>query len=146
MLKNLSSFCIGCEKDLPISHFYLNSKRLPRPRCKVCHIKQSESVKHLRKQSIKEKLRENFLMKEYNLSPRDYNLLVINQNGRCKICGAHQSGLKEVLCVDHCHSTRRIRGLLCSECNTGLGKFKDSTELLNKAIMYLIQTEKIKHG
>lgn len=50
----------------------------------------------------------------------------------CAICGATES-----LCVDHCHSTMIIRGVLCSRCNSGLGMFRDDPELLLTAIKYL---------
>jgi hypothetical protein len=41
------------------------------------------------------------------------------------------------LSVDHCHNTGKIRGILCTKCNTGLGSFKDNIELLMNAIKYL---------
>jgi hypothetical protein len=52
----------------------------------------------------------------------------------CQIC--NQTDRRE-LCVDHCHSTGKVRGLLCDPCNKALGLFKDSPELLNSAIKYL---------
>jgi hypothetical protein len=58
------------------------------------------------------------------------------QGNACKICGSPNSGERS-LAVDHCHRTQRIRGLLCSACNTGLGSFRDSPELLKSAIKYL---------
>ena len=57
------------------------------------------------------------------------------QNHVCAICGNKDNNKK--LAVDHCHTTGVIRGLLCSACNTSLGKFKDSVELLQNAIQYL---------
>jgi hypothetical protein len=62
--------------------------------------------------------------------------------GNCHICGrsAADSVLKQGragLHLDHNHTTGKVRGLLCSTCNTGLGCYKDSTDLLSKAILYL---------
>jgi hypothetical protein len=59
------------------------------------------------------------------------------KGGCCKICKTHYSEFSKRLAVDHDHNTGKIRGLLCLYCNTGLGKFKDSTKLLNEAIKYL---------
>jgi hypothetical protein len=75
------------------------------------------------------------------LSHDDYNKTVKDQNNNCKICGESESGMfqgkQKRLSVDHDHKTGKIRGLLCCSCNVGLGVFKDSPELLRKAIKYL---------
>jgi hypothetical protein len=57
------------------------------------------------------------------------------QKNVCAICGL-KCVTKPRLSVDHCHSTGRIRGLLCGVCNTGFGMFKNSPELLRKAALY----------
>ena len=62
------------------------------------------------------------------------------QGGVCEIC-KQMCPTGKRLAVDHCHKTNNVRGLLCSECNTGLGKFRDNTELLLKAINYLEKYE-----
>lgn len=68
-----------------------------------------------------------------------YNNLFLQQNGCCGLCGVHQSSLNKRLYVDHNHLTGQIRGLLCTECNFGLGKFKSDTDtsLLKLAIIYI---------
>lgn len=73
------------------------------------------------------------LKHEYGLSEEDYNNLHVQQNNQCKICGI----TPKKLVVDHCHTTGRVRGLLCHNCNTGLGQFKDNTQFLQLAIKYL---------
>ncbi len=55
----------------------------------------------------------------------------------CGICLNIDPGKKGVFVVDHCHSTGKVRGLLCYSCNIAIGLFKDNTELLEKAIFYL---------
>lgn len=59
------------------------------------------------------------------------------QNNCCKICNTHQNKLNSPLHIDHNHSTNKIRGLLCSKCNQGLGFFYDNIGLMEKAIEYL---------
>lgn len=70
----------------------------------------------------------------FGLTAESYWDLYKKQNGKCFICGKKSS---RKLGVDHCHKTNKVRGLLCVSCNVGLGHFKDSTELLKKAIRYL---------
>lgn len=77
------------------------------------------------------------------LEVSDYYNMVNNQNNLCAICFSSETRLarnKNKVCelaIDHDHLTGMIRGLLCHDCNTGIGKFKDSTHLLQSAIQYL---------
>lgn len=72
------------------------------------------------------------------LTVEEYTEIFNKQNGQCAICGVHHSDLKKVLCVDHCHETNEVRGLLCNDCNRGLGQFKDDVERLEEAVKYLL--------
>ena len=60
--------------------------------------------------------------RRYGLSAEDYNKLLARQNGVYGIC--KRPGRK--LCVDHCHATGKVRGLLCHNCNSGLGLYNDN--------------------
>lgn len=77
------------------------------------------------------------------ISIEEYNKMFESQNGRCAICNeietrkSRKEGNICRLTIDHCHKTDKVRGLLCHECNTGLGKFKDNIELLLNAMAYL---------
>jgi hypothetical protein len=74
----------------------------------------------------------------YGLSPEAYLDLLESQNRQCYICTITVEETKEgTLCLDHCHTTGRVRGFLCNKCNTALGLFKDNTENLLRAIQYL---------
>lgn len=75
-------------------------------------------------------------LKKYGITPQQYNQILLSQGGGCAICKGRPK-LKEALPVDHCHTTGRVRGLLCSNCNRGLGCFKDSPALLVAAVSYL---------
>lgn len=69
---------------------------------------------------------------KYGLTEKDYEAIKELQGGKCLICG--RGGR---LVVDHDHESGEVRGLLCSNCNTGLGMFKDSVQSLQNAILYL---------
>jgi len=73
---------------------------------------------------------------KFNISIEEYNQLLDLQNYKCAIC-QDECPTGRQLAVDHNHRTGKVRGLLCMECNIGLGKFKDSDDLLIKAISYL---------
>ncbi len=77
------------------------------------------------------------LKRFYGINVDEYNELFNQQNGKCKICGRHQSELKKSLSVDHNHLTGNIRGLLCNQCNLILGNANDKIIVLEKAIEYL---------
>jgi len=126
--------CRKCRLEKPnnTDHFY---KRTDRPglmsRCKDCM-----------KKKIKEWTRKNPERVQYNA--RTQRLKVIcwtrkreeefkkKQNGRCAVCNR-----EKLLVPDHDHSKRIPRGLLCMSCNTAIGKFQDSEEVLLSAINYL---------
>ena len=77
-------------------------------------------------------------VRRYGITSADYYRMLEEQNGGCAICGLpEQSTYFKRLSVDHDHDTNKVRGLLCSECNFGLGKFKDDIDLLIKASKYL---------
>jgi hypothetical protein len=85
------------------------------------------------------------LLKKYGLTPKQYRNLLDDQNGRCRICQTGIRGTYETergnirlkAVVDHDHGDGRVRGLLCTQCNSGLGFFKDSIRNLASAIVYL---------
>ncbi|CAB4187426.1 Recombination endonuclease VII [uncultured Caudovirales phage] len=79
------------------------------------------------------------IKKRYGISFSEYTNLFAMQNGCCAICGIHQANFKRRLHIDHCHEKGTIRGLLCSNCNTAIGKLKDSPALLERAINYLLK-------
>ena len=77
-------------------------------------------------------------LRKYGLTPADYDEMVETQNGRCMICDADQPGTESGYWpVDHDHATGRVRALLCSACNAGLGLFGDDPARLRAAADYL---------
>jgi Recombination endonuclease VII len=73
-------------------------------------------------------------LKRYGISPAEYDALLAKQGGACAICRKRSKGR---LCVDHCHVTGMVRGLLCNECNSALGYLKDDQASLVAALAYL---------
>ncbi len=82
--------------------------------------------------------RKSHLKKVYGLTVEQYEAMYTAQNGCCAICGAAAAmQLYEKLCVDHCHATGVVRGLLCKKCNTLIGMAEDQGWVLEAAIAYL---------
>lgn len=84
--------------------------------------------------------------KNYGISGEQYRKLLSEQNGVCKIClkaevMKNKHGKTFSLAVDHNHETGKVRGLLCMNCNQGIGKFQDSSVLLQRALDYKISYE-----
>ncbi len=88
----------------------------------------------------RKEIQERYRQKKYGISDEDLNRLTQKQNGVCVICNQQQIRGKK-LDIDHDHKTGRVRGLLCRKCNTALGSFKDSPEVLRSAIAYLSSYE-----
>ena len=84
--------------------------------------------------------RRKGLWESYKITLSEYQKMHDAQGGVCLICGNEQTGRgkkNNQLAVDHNHKTGKIRGLLCTNCNTGIGNLRDSIEMLQKAIKYL---------
>lgn len=73
----------------------------------------------------------------YGISLEDYNILFEAQEGRCKICLKHQTEIKGRLHVDHRHSDKKIRGLLCNKCNQALGLLDENLGTIKAMEEYL---------
>lgn len=73
-------------------------------------------------------------LKKTGVTDEQYQSQLEKQQGLCAICG---NSCTKALAADHAHDTGRFRGLLCNNCNRGLGHFKDSPGLLHNAIKYL---------
>jgi ATPase subunit of ABC transporter with duplicated ATPase domains len=81
--------------------------------------------------------RRSQLKRLYSITLAQYDDLLAAQNEACALCASPAPSGRGRLHVDHCHTTGAVRGLLCGECNLGLGKFKDNTDTLLKAVDYL---------
>lgn len=133
--------CIKCELIQPLTRFYKDKtcKDGHVRKCITCYeqrrleIKQADPIAHLKKT-------QTFWLKtRYGITLEEYHSMLINQNGKCAICDRLDSGKKanNAFCVDHCHKTGKVRGLLCMPCNRSLGQFNDDSNVLRKAADYI---------
>lgn len=91
----------------------------------------------VRREKERRRRYSNWLKIKYGMTVEDYDLMLIQQGGRCAICFTDEPRGKGTFHVDHCHATSIVRGLLCSKCNILLGHADDNIERLEKAIAYL---------
>lgn len=75
-----------------------------------------------------EKTRKTHLKYKYGITQNDYNVKLEFQNNKCAICGRDMTEYGKVFCVDHNHTTNKVRGLLCDPCNYGLGFYEKHKE------------------
>ncbi len=147
-----SKKCGDCRQTKPFKAFTKTTKGGWQWRCRAC---QSAYRKERRRSGIeqayrlktKPRLKDRWLRKRFGITLEQYEIMLKAQDGKCAICGRSENGrgcrggVKD-LAVDHDHKPDgKIRGLLCSPCNQGIGLFKDNPELLEKAIAYLRRHE-----
>lgn len=83
------------------------------------------------------------LKNQYGIDQKEYDDMLLAQKGTCAICNtATPTGKWKVFAVDHCHDTGIVRGLLCNECNRGMGLLGDDSNRLRKAADYLDKERK----
>jgi Autographiviridae endonuclease VII len=100
-------------------------------------------------QKYKTYFRNLHIKKTYGITGEQYDVAVAAQDGKCAICGRMPNGENHVeqrLVIDHDHETGDIRGLLCNNCNSGMGIIGDSEEHLQAALDYLVRYRKRKEA
>lgn len=125
--------CSACKQDLPLMSFYRNTKGKygKSNKCREC------TKMHSKEDRVKNAARIG--AQKYNSTIEEINEVLSKIN--CEICGASPKPEKRNF-IDHCHTTGKVRGLLCDDCNMGIGRFKDNPDLLKKAIEYLNEHSK----
>jgi hypothetical protein len=147
--------CRGCSKPFHAENFrtwycsvacrkHTEYKRLPRykgglpdeRRCSLCDepFKPTKGNNRYCSSTCRSQSRNIWAL--YSIPPEQYRDMLLAQDHKCAICRLPCTTGRR-LAVDHCHTTGRIRGLLCRACNQGLGQFKDDVALLNAAVAYL---------
>lgn len=133
-----TKLCKKCNEVKPLNRFTkaTNIKSGYRSPCKDCNNAYYAARRVTQYEKVREYERkfhtERRLKYEYAMTVDELNQRRIKQEYKCAICLEPSK-----LVVDHCHRTKRVRGLLCNSCNLGLGLFKDNPKILESAIKYL---------
>lgn len=127
--------CPSCGKEKYLTDFHIDrsSKTGRTSSCKACAKERSKRF-YQTSETYRQSIREGGLKNRFGITQNDYFQMFEDQNELCGICKQKVDGY---LHVDHDHSNGVIRGLLCKNCNHGLGNFKDNINLLKNAIEYL---------
>ncbi|WEU67394.1 endonuclease VII [Xanthomonas phage JGB6] len=143
--------CRICEVKLTIENAYVNrTKGTFQTACKECgrniakkwHADNKERELERRKKYYQEnkevitaQIDASRIRRKYGISKEQVEEMSKAQNGCCAICNQ-----KKKMVIDHCHTTGRVRGLLCNGCNTAIGMMGENIEAFQAAIKYLEQT------
>lgn len=136
----IANRCPKCQQWLPMSDFNkgVRTKHGSATYCRPCH---NQWAKEWNKSEVGKQSRHRSRIRyEYDLNAQTFDLLRQNQQGVCAICKQSPDNGKE-LCVDHCHVTGKVRGLLCDKCNRALGYLKEDPQLIRRAADYLDQSK-----
>jgi hypothetical protein len=135
MLNPIVKTCYACKTEKPVTEFYKSNIKFYQKECKnCCRIRKN---KWHQSESGKLSSANTKLKRRFGITLEQFNQMYENQNGKCLICNATESMLGHRLAVDHCHTTGKIRGLLCKSCNMGIGNLKENVDNLQNAIKYL---------
>jgi hypothetical protein len=131
-----TKICTTCGVEKDINQFYFRggnySPNSRKSKCKECDKKRvAENYDPI-------KYQEQHLKRSYGITLNEYNQMLVDQNHKCITCGTTDPGGKHgKFMVDHCHSTGKVRGLLCKRCNIALGEVGDNVNVLQSMIEYL---------
>ena len=131
--------CPECKKEKDRSAWY-RSKSSSTGYESICKSCKKAREKIRKSNACPKHKRDVDLQWRYGISLDNWQDMFTKQNGCCAICKTHQSELKSSLHVDHNHNTGKVRGLLCSNCNTAIGLLKDDEDRLLSAIQYIRRT------
>ena len=139
--------CTVCKELLDYSNYH-NSKKSNDGysyRCKVCDRAARADYRKRNRARFAYISKVKQLKFIYGISIEDYISIMDEQRGCCAICGDSlifpAGSEKYRFALDHCHKTKKVRGLLCLQCNCVLGQSFDSIDILEKAVQYLKKHE-----
>lgn len=143
--------CSSCSQEKEIILFHKNKSKkdgfsslckdcykLSFNKNKISHYENMKEYKIKNNSKITKYKRDWHFQNKYGITLADLDNLRTKQNFSCAICKKHELLTpRKSLCVDHCHTTGKVRGLLCESCNQALGLLYDNKESLINALEYL---------
>lgn len=139
MERNTLKKCRLCGEEKTLDCFYRSSARTRdglQHECKVCH--NSNSLKHYYKNKEKRVVqrRDYHYRRNYGISFNDFSQMSDNVGNKCEVCE------ETPVVLDHCHTTGKVRGVLCNKCNQALGLMRDNEQFILGLVEYLKRTSK----
>ena len=135
--------CCVCNIRKPFESFYnfKNKSDNKSYRCKTCDYDARKAYSKRHPKRFNRLARNQSLLVRYGITIEEYEKIFEDQGNCCAICkGTSTKSMSEErtsFSVDHCHETGKVRGILCNQCNRGLGMLGDSLESLKSALTYL---------
>lgn len=137
-------WCRKCQDFRPLGSFQV-CRTAPdglQSLCAACN----KAVQTAWRNANREKRRDyqlKSLLKKFKVTVQDYQNMLHAQNSACAVCQQPESttwrGTKRSLAIDHCHKTGKIRGLLCTKCNTALGLLKENAAVVKRLHDYILK-------
>jgi len=141
-----TKICSRCNETKPLDRFHKNGSRKDglADWCKSCanadqRERRAENPDKMRAYDCarREKRKDLHLQQTYGITLAEYDEVLEAQGDCCAICGKTITEQGRRLCIDHNHETGENRGLLCTNCNIGIGFLQDSSEVCRQAMLYL---------
>ena len=136
-------WCGKCKTTKPSTDFYASHTLCSglQSICKSCNTKIHRQWRTKNRSKSRFYALKHRLLQRYNMSLEEYQALLDKHNHVCAICGQPErtsyNGIPKLMSVDHDHTTGKIRGILCNNCNRALGLIGDNPEFFQKALAYL---------
>lgn len=147
-MRDQSAVCAQCEQEVPASE--LSSRRANK--CRTCRNAYHREWRRRNAEAHRATVKRyrtsakgaatthaRLLRAKYGLRPDDFERMLSEQGSACAICREAFAD-NAPPCIDHCHDTGRVRGLLCRACNAALGGFGDDSAIVTAALAYLTRT------
>lgn len=131
-------WCYKCDTELPATKEYFCHDKSRWDKLNHCCKKCANERRKKYLESRPNRKKGYSLKYDFGMTYEQYEQLLIKQDGKCAVCKAEPTTRK--LAVDHCHTSKKIRGLLCHRCNTALGLLKEDLDIMKSLMEY---TEKV---